>query len=63
MKFRMESFDEILLEAIMETMRFPSTMVMKKNIIERWRNQFRSDILLLKKNVINVKNLHLQVEV
>jgi len=27
----MESFDEILLEAIMETMRFPSTMVMKKN--------------------------------
>lgn len=31
MKFRMESFDEILLEAMMETMRFPSTMVMKKN--------------------------------
>ena len=24
-----------------------------------WRNQCRSDILLLKKNVINVKNLHL----
>ena len=23
-----------------------------------WRNQCRSDILLLKKNVINVKNLH-----
>lgn len=24
-----------------------------------WQNQCRSDILLLKKNVINVKNLHL----
>ena len=28
-----------------------------------WRNQCRSDILLLKKNVINVKNLHLQVDI
>ena len=28
------------------------------SIIGIWRNQCRSDILLLKKNVINVKNLH-----
>ncbi len=38
---------------------YEAVAVKPEGSIGIWRNQCRSDILLLKKNVINVKNLHL----